>query len=189
MKQKRFGNLEDVSWYLAELENLNDKEQIIARDAIAYYGERAQEETAIEECAELIQAITHKHRGRFHNIAEGIADVEIMLEQLKVINHCHEQVKQWHDQKIKRLQERIKERWHCNGGRRQWRLSGDLLYFRYVLVMNIDGWRSFISGVSNAILSFCGVTTGLWARRRLLSIRRNKALRGIRRRKDESEAF
>lgn len=110
MKQKRFGNLEDVSSYLAELENLNDKEQIIVRDAIAYYGERAQEETAIEECAELIQAITHKHRGRFHNIAEEIADVEIMLEQLKAINHCHEQVKQWHEQKIKQLQERIRER-------------------------------------------------------------------------------
>ena len=35
MKQKRVGNLEDVSSYLAELENLNDKEQIIVRDAIA----------------------------------------------------------------------------------------------------------------------------------------------------------
>lgn len=110
MNRKRLSNLDDISSYLAELENLNDKEQIIARDAIAYYGERAQEETAIEECAELIQAITHKHRGRFHNIAEEIADVEIMLEQLKIINHCHEQVKQWHEQKIKRLQERIRER-------------------------------------------------------------------------------
>ena len=56
--------------------------------AIAVYGEKHQEDIAIEECSELIQAISHKHRGRSHNIPEEIADVEIMLEQLKIINGC-----------------------------------------------------------------------------------------------------
>ena len=71
--------------------------------AIKTFGESAQEDVAIEECAELIQAISHKHRGREHNIAEEIADVEIMLEQLKIINNCREEVVEIHEQKIQRL--------------------------------------------------------------------------------------
>lgn len=71
--------------------------------AIRTFGDTAQENVAVEECAELIQAISHKHRGRSNNIAEEIADVEIMLEQLKIINNCREEVKEIHEQKIKRL--------------------------------------------------------------------------------------
>lgn len=71
--------------------------------AIRTFGDTAQENVAVEECAELIQAISHKHRGRDHNIAEEIADVEIMLEQLKIINNCRDEVKEIHEQKIKRL--------------------------------------------------------------------------------------
>ncbi|MBQ4556530.1 MAG: hypothetical protein IJA60_02655 [Clostridia bacterium] len=75
--------------------------------AIRTFGEREQEEVAIEELAELIQAISHKHRGREHNIAEEIADVEIMLEQLKIINNCHSKVTQIKAQKIHRLYDNI----------------------------------------------------------------------------------
>jgi NTP pyrophosphatase (non-canonical NTP hydrolase) len=75
----------------------------ILTTAIRTFGEKAQEDVAIEECAELIQAISHKHRGREHNIAEEIADVEIMLEQLKIINNCAEEVAAIHKQKIERL--------------------------------------------------------------------------------------
>lgn len=71
--------------------------------AIRTFGEEAQEGVAVEECAELIQAISHKHRGREHNVAEEIADVEIMLEQLKIINDCREEVAEIHKQKIDRL--------------------------------------------------------------------------------------
>lgn len=71
--------------------------------AIKVNGEEAQEEVAMEECAELIQAITHKHRGRDHNIAEEIADVEIMLEQLKIINNCHDEAAKIRKEKIDRL--------------------------------------------------------------------------------------
>ena len=71
--------------------------------AIRRFGEKMQEEMAIEECSELIQAISHKHRGREHNIAEEIADVEIMLEQLKIINNCHKQVSEIRKNKVKRL--------------------------------------------------------------------------------------
>ena len=71
--------------------------------AIKFFGEAAQEEVAIEECSELIQAITHKHRGRLHNIPEEIADVEIMLEQLKIINNCRDEVAEIHRKKLVRL--------------------------------------------------------------------------------------
>lgn len=75
--------------------------------AIKTFGEKAQEEVAIEECSELIQAITHKHRGREHNIAEEVADVEIMLEQLKIINQCASEVKKIRKVKIDRLLNKV----------------------------------------------------------------------------------
>lgn len=84
---------------------MSDKE--IFKKAIAIYGEQAQENQTIEECAELIQAINHKHRGREHNIPEEIADVEIMLEQLKIINNCADEVGEIRRQKINRLYQRI----------------------------------------------------------------------------------
>ena len=84
---------------------MTDNEILVT--AINTYGDKAQEMVAIEECAELIQAISHKHRGREYNIAEEIADVEIMLEQLKIINHCHKEVEEIHKQKIKRLYQRV----------------------------------------------------------------------------------
>ena len=74
---------------------------------IRRFGEIAQEKMAIEECSELIQAICHKHRGREHNIAEEIADVEIMLEQLKIINGCHKEVEIIHQNKLRRLFQRL----------------------------------------------------------------------------------
>ena len=79
----------------------------ILKAAIKTFGERNQEEMAVEECAELIQAINHKHRGREHNIAEEIADVEIMLEQLKIINNCAEEVAAIHKEKVERLFNRV----------------------------------------------------------------------------------
>lgn len=81
-------------------------ENEILKFAIKVFGEKAQEEMAIEECAELITAINHKHRGRKHNIAEEIADVEITLEQLKIINDCYEEVKQIRKSKLDRLFDR-----------------------------------------------------------------------------------
>lgn len=74
---------------------------------IEKFGATEQENLAIEECSELIQAISHKHRGREHNIAEEIADVEIMLAQLKIINNCAYEVEQFRKKKLKRLSQRL----------------------------------------------------------------------------------
>ena len=57
----------------------------IFAEAVATFGKKEQKIVAMEECSELIQAISHELRGREHNIPEEIADVEICLEQLKLM--------------------------------------------------------------------------------------------------------
>lgn len=79
--------------------------------AIRVYGEHAQEDVAKEELAELITAISHKHRGRKHNIAEENADVEVVLEQLKIINNCHREVEAIKKGKIERLFNEISKKY------------------------------------------------------------------------------
>lgn len=86
---------------------MTDKE--IFETAIKVYGVFPQENMAIEECAELIQAINKKHRGRQHNLPEEIADVEIMLEQLKIANDCYEEVESIRKEKVERLYTNIFE--------------------------------------------------------------------------------
>lgn len=97
----------DVSLDWLAWGNTQTKEYEILTTAIHTFGEVAQERQAIEECSELIQAICHKHRGRESNIAEEIADVEIMLEQLKITNDCADLVAKIHNQKLDRLYQRV----------------------------------------------------------------------------------
>ena len=84
---------------------MTDKE--IYESAIRTFGAFKQERIAVEECSELIQAISHKHCGRKHNIAEEIADVEICIEQLKLINECADEVERIRNHKLQRLYNRI----------------------------------------------------------------------------------
>lgn len=65
---------------------MNEIEEIYKR-AIETYGKDAQLKMAIEEMAEITQAICKNFRGNdnIENIIEEIADVEIMLAQLKLI--------------------------------------------------------------------------------------------------------
>ena len=79
------------------------------RRAIRTYGEDAQKAVAIEEMAELQKEICKDLRGGGHpdHIAEEIADVEIMLEQLKIMYECQTDVQQWIYRKLQRLKERM----------------------------------------------------------------------------------
>lgn len=79
----------------------------ILTEAIKVFGEEKQERKAIEELSELIVAISHKHFDREHNIAEEIADVEVMLEQLKIINRCYKEVEDIKKVKIERLYDKV----------------------------------------------------------------------------------
>ena len=87
---------------------MNDTE--LLKLAIKIYGEEKQELKAVEECSELITAICHKHIGRKNNIAEEIADVSVMLEQLKIINKCGDEVEKIRKDKLDRLYSRIFEK-------------------------------------------------------------------------------
>lgn len=87
--------------------NREDRKKLY-RKAIGNYGEAAQQIVAMEECSELIQAISKKLRGRETNVEEEIADVEIMLEQLKLM--CNESlVEEIKESKLQRLKQRLGE--------------------------------------------------------------------------------
>lgn len=72
------------------------------------WGMTAQLMMATEECAELIVAVNHALRGRGapEALAEEIADVEIMMAQLRVIVGP-EVVDFYKDQKLARLRTRV----------------------------------------------------------------------------------
>lgn len=75
------------------------------------YGCKSQEDVAIEELSELQKAIL-KHRRKpgvetWAEIVDEIADVEIMVEQLKIIYSCYKEVEERKAYKIGRQIGRI----------------------------------------------------------------------------------
>lgn len=68
------------------------------------FGEAKQEGKLIEEMAELMQAILKRWNGREHNVSEEIADVQIVLDQIKLL---HPDWKTWEQIKLKRLEEML----------------------------------------------------------------------------------
>lgn len=84
------------------------KRELIYIEAISTYGTRTQQLVAIEEMAELMQAIVKCDRGITNNIAEEVADVEIMLEQLKLMHSISDEVKYIKRRKKDRLAKNLK---------------------------------------------------------------------------------
>jgi NTP pyrophosphatase (non-canonical NTP hydrolase) len=85
------------------------QEAEIYKKAIEKWGVRSQVEMAIEECAELIVVIrqTQRDRATARDIAQEVADVEIMCGQLrKIIGD--DVVAQCKKEKLNRLESRIK---------------------------------------------------------------------------------
>ena len=83
----------------------------ICRAALEAFGERAQMTMAIEEMSELAKELCKRCRGRdnVEAIAEEVADVEIMLQQLVMLFDCAGQVETFRRYKLERLAERIEE--------------------------------------------------------------------------------
>lgn len=83
--------------------------------AVDTYGKNSQINMAVEEMSELIKALMKSRRSDadkqevWQNIVEEIADVEIMLEQLKLIFNCFSLVETEKEFKINRLAERIEK--------------------------------------------------------------------------------
>lgn len=89
----------------------------ILREAVLHYGGPMQEIKAIEELGELIQAIAKRWTcggaeesdEAMSNLAEEMADVEIMLEQLKIVYGNQNKVAIWREIKLGRLSARMRE--------------------------------------------------------------------------------
>lgn len=96
------------------IEPVNDLVKIdneIIKDSIVYYGKEAQATVCMEECAELIHAISNEKRGKSdkNHLAEEMADVLISIELLKEIyDVSNEQINEWIDKKQKRIRSRMK---------------------------------------------------------------------------------
>lgn len=73
---------------------------------IMTFGKEAQIIVAIEELAELQKELTKwlRDKGHICNIAEEIADVQIMLEQLKFIFACNNEVNEIIQKKLERTE-------------------------------------------------------------------------------------
>ena len=78
----------------------NVKRQILT-GAIRHYGTGNQRFKAMEELSELIRALARCDDA--DNIAEEMADVRIMLDQLEIMFGNHEAVKIWELRKLRRL--------------------------------------------------------------------------------------
>ena len=83
-----------------------DEEIIICNKAINSYGNASQKIKAIEEMGELIQAISKSLLDNENNVEEEIADVEIMLTQLKIMYNLSD-IENWRNYKLNRLKERL----------------------------------------------------------------------------------
>ena len=102
---------------------MNKTEKIIFEKAIERYGVDDQSQVACEECAELIKALSKYHRvtkyqdydkRKIHrcmnNIIEEIADVGIMLDQLKIMFDITEKaVNAVREEKVARLSKALPE--------------------------------------------------------------------------------
>ena len=81
----------------------------IYRKAIETFGELNQTVIATEEMAELIKELSKNFRGQKNRdaIAEEVADVSIMLEQLCMIYDIKEAVEVWKRRKLDRLEKQL----------------------------------------------------------------------------------
>lgn len=78
-------------------------------DALTTFGTNCQMVVALEEMSELQKEICKAFRGHINlvNLAEEVADVAIMLEQLRQIFGIAEMVDEIMDRKVLRLRQRI----------------------------------------------------------------------------------
>ncbi len=86
--------------------NYHDHTVKMMKDSVKLWGVEAQKMMIVEECSELITAISHQLRGRQSNVEEEIADAEIVLEQARVIFDS-KKIDEIKKEKLDRLNKRI----------------------------------------------------------------------------------
>ena len=82
----------------------------ILKNALQHYGANSQRIVAIEEMSELTKELCKVSRGEENaaHIAEEIADVRIMLDQMEILFDCRKQVELMESEKLERLLKRMK---------------------------------------------------------------------------------
>lgn len=96
--------------YHAVLQDLNKRNSSdVYGRAVTYYGESSRLLLTIEEMSELTKELVKRARGRDNlpAISEEMADVEIMLEQLKILFGNRAEIDSWKAKKLQRLTERM----------------------------------------------------------------------------------
>ena len=83
---------------------MNNLRKRILLEAIEHYGIGHQLVKVIEELSELIQALA---KNDDDHVAEELADVRIMLDQLELILDNHDRVQEWEYEKLMRLDARV----------------------------------------------------------------------------------
>lgn len=101
---QRAEDLEDAARLLKGT-TIDDVREKILRGAISRYGRGVQQHKAIEELSELIRALARADDPE--NVAEEMADVRIMLDQLELMFGNGEVVRKWELRKLHRLDRMI----------------------------------------------------------------------------------
>ena len=86
-----------------------DERKKVYQELLARNGQEKQVKKAIEELGELIVELAKLTAGEGHkgSVAEEIADVTIMLEQLRIMFELNESVSLYMDMKIRRAAENL----------------------------------------------------------------------------------
>ena len=85
---------------------------MIIKDSIKHYGVDAQSTVCMEECAELIHAISKEKRGKhdYKHLAEEIADVIICISMLQAMYHVNDlDIQRWIEYKEERIVARMRK--------------------------------------------------------------------------------
>lgn len=90
---------------------MNKDKQVVWRESIRKYGKEIQSIVCMEECSELIQAVSKRLRGKpgaTDNLAEEMADVTICLYLLKEMYGITDaQLEEWIARKTARQSKRM----------------------------------------------------------------------------------
>ena len=83
----------------------------ILKNALKHYGANSQRIVAIEEMSELTKELCKVARceENIAHIAEEIADVRIMLDQLQIMFDCSGKVAEYEAAKVERLRKRLED--------------------------------------------------------------------------------
>lgn len=106
--QKSLEHMESVIQEFSYLEEKTTKQKL--QEIISYFGEDNQKLKAIEELSELTIAIIDAKNDKTENLIEEIADVEIVIKQLKMIYKIDKaEIKKAKEFKIERTLKMIEE--------------------------------------------------------------------------------